>query len=256
MHPDFKAICTRVLDQSPDTCLVILTNGLLIDTFLPFLKTLPQNRVHFQISLDGEKSTHDWIRGRGTHERLLKGLAGLTAINRQVSLAMAVSQDNLDEMAGLVDVAAQYSISNIHYLWMFARGNWEQNRRIPSLEIFVSLMAAHEKAVKKGISIDNIDTIERQVFSPRGTKYDLGTAGWESLAIGPDGDVYPTPALVREPKALCGNANDGLEQVWKEGALLSHIRGLSIVKESSLNEDPLRFLTGGGDLDHSFYHSG
>lgn len=256
VHPDFEKICTRVLDRSPDTCLVILTNGLLIDAFLPFLTTLPQDRVHFQVSLDGEKATHDRIRGKGTHERLLTGLEGLTAINRQVSLAMAVGEDNLDEMAGLVDVAAQYSISNIHYLWMFARGKSEQNRRIPSRKVFASLMAAHEKAVKKGISIDNIDTIERQVFSPRGTKYDLGTAGWESLAIGPEGNVYPTPALVREPRALCGNAHDGLEQVWKEASLLSHIRGLSIVKESSLNEDPLKFLTGGGDLDHSFYHSG
>jgi MoaA/NifB/PqqE/SkfB family radical SAM enzyme/ubiquinone/menaquinone biosynthesis C-methylase UbiE len=256
VHPDFEEICTRVLDRSPETCLVILTNGLLIDAFLPFLKTLPQERVHFQISLDGEKTTHDRIRGKGTHERLLTGLGGLTAINRQVSLAMAVGQDNLDEMAGMVDVAAQYSISNIHYLWMFARGNAEQNRRIPCGKVFASLMAAHEKAVKKGISIDNIDTIERQVFSPRGTKYDMGTAGWESLAIGPDGNVYPTPALVREPRALCGNAHDGLEKVWKDASLMSHIRGLSIVKESSLNEDPLKFLTGGGDLDHSFYHSG
>jgi MoaA/NifB/PqqE/SkfB family radical SAM enzyme/ubiquinone/menaquinone biosynthesis C-methylase UbiE len=256
VHPDFEEICTRVLAQSPDTCLVILTNGLLVDAFLPFLSALPQERVHFQVSLDGEQATHDWIRGKGTHERLLNGLGGLTAINRQVSLAMAVSQYNLDEMPGLVDVAARYDITNIHYLWMFARGNSEKNSRIPCREVFTRLVAAHEKAVKQGISIDNIDTIERQVFSPRGTKYDLSTAGWESLALGPGGNVYPTPALVREPKALCGNAHEGLEKVWKGSSQLSHIRSLSIVGESSLDEEPLKFLTGGGDLDHSFYHSG
>ncbi len=256
VHPDFKEICARVLDRSPDTCLVILTNGLLIDTFLSFLNTLPQERIHFQISLDGEKTTHDWIRGKGTYERVLKGLEGLTAINHQVSLAMAVSRDNLDEMPGLVDVAARYAISNIHYLWMFARGNSEQNRPLTSRKVFIRLKAAHEKAIKQGISIDNIDTIERQVFSPRGTKYDLGTAGWESLAIGPGGNVYPTPALVREPQALCGNIRDGLGKVWRGSLLLSQIRGLSIVGEPLLTDDPLKFLTGGGDLDHSFYHSG
>jgi SAM-dependent methyltransferase len=166
---------------------------------------------------------------------------------------MAVTPDNVDQMPDMVDIAAQYGISNIHYLWMFAHGKADKESLVPVDRLFARLREADRLAVEKDIAIDNIQAIEKQVFSPQGTRHDLGSAGWESLAIGPDGRVYPTPALIRESEAVCGHAGQGLETVWRQSELLDHIRGLTLV-ESSREHDPLKFIVGGGDLDHSFYH--
>lgn len=256
VHGNIKEICTQILDKSPDTQLVILTNGLLLQQFIPFFAELDQERIHFQVSMDGNETSHDAIRGKGNFKKLQTNLETLVKLNTHTSLAMVVNPDTIDAMANLVQTAEKLSISNVHYLWLFETGNARDTADVPIQEIFTRLMAAQEKASKLSISIDNIEAIRGRIFSPRGTRYDLGNAGWESLAIGPDGSVYPTPALIREPKALCGNAGDGLEQIWKTSQILTQIRTLSIAGDPAFKTDALKYLTGGSDLNHSFYASG
>ncbi|MFO7750967.1 MAG: DUF5714 domain-containing protein, partial [Desulfobacteraceae bacterium] len=96
--------------------------------------------------------------------------------------------------------------------------------------------------------------MEKQVFSPQGTRHDLGTAGWESIAIAPDESVYPTPALIGLSGALCGHASQGVETVWRHSEVLEEIRNLTIAQEPSGADDPLKYIVGGGDLDHSVHH--
>lgn len=104
--------------------------------------------------------------------------------------------------------------------------------------------------------IDNVEIMRAQVFSPPGTRYDLSNSGWESLAIGPDGLVYPSPALVGMEDAACGELAAGLEQVWRQSPLLERLRCASLLDSASYRQNPLRFLVGGGDLDHSFIAGG
>ncbi len=49
-----------VMNKSPETRLVILTNGLLTEKFTGFFKTLSMDRLFFQISMDGDEGQ---IRG-------------------------------------------------------------------------------------------------------------------------------------------------------------------------------------------------
>jgi SAM-dependent methyltransferase len=170
---------------------------------------------------------------------------------------MTVTRKNVHEMEEIVDFAAHRGISNIHFLWLFKKGNAaETNLFAPPDRIFENLKAAQERAETLGVRIDNMETIRSQVFSYPGTRHDLSNAGWQSLAVGPDGRVYPTPALVYTESMACGHMGDGLATVWKESPVLDQVRDASLNQSDAYGKNPFRYLIGGGDIDHSFIHSG
>ena len=256
MHPDFEAICRMIVADRPDTTLVILTNGMRLDNVTGLLSSLPAERVFLQISMDGMADAHDRIRGAGSFQRLSEALAGASHLKCHKTLAMAVTRDNAAQMHDAVGLAARYGISDIHFLWLFTAGNAGQADLTDPDRLFSNLKKAHAKAENAGVGIDNIKTMTGRVFSPVHTRHDLSNAGWRAVAVGPDGTVYPTAAMIGQPSAACGHIDAGIAHVWQNSPLLEEIRGLSVVGSKTLSADPLRFIIGGGDPDHCFYAAG
>jgi 7,8-dihydro-6-hydroxymethylpterin dimethyltransferase len=239
-----------------DTHAVVLTNLTLIGQHLDSLAQFPSQRLHFQVSIDGLGKNHDLIRGKGASTKLATHLETLIQAGFPCTLAMSVTRHNADDMEKLVDFAAKTGVSNIHYLWLFKKGRAEEPFFIPAEEIFPRLTAAQEKAEKKHIKIDNIEILRSQVFSFPGTKYDLSNAGWQSLAIGPEGNIYPTPALIFTPRMVCGHIEEGLEKVWRSSPKMQELRNASLIRDPLCSRDAFKFLIGGGDIDHSFVNTG
>ena len=75
-----------------------------------------------------------------------------------------------------------------------------------------------------------------------------------SLAVGPDGAVYPTPAMVDLEAFRAGSIGRGIEKVWRASPLLERIRSLSLTQVPKMKADPWRLILGGGDLDHCCVH--
>jgi MoaA/NifB/PqqE/SkfB family radical SAM enzyme/SAM-dependent methyltransferase len=247
----------KVFDcRDRETHAVLLTNLTLIDRHIDRLCAFPSRRLHFQVSVDGIGKNHDRLRGRGTFEHLTGNLETLTGAGFPCTLAMAVTGGNIEDISDVIDLASRYGISNVHYLWLFKKGLAGNALFVPPVEIFPRLVAAREKAGKIGIKIDNVEIIRSQVFSCPGTKYDLGNAGWQSLAVGPGGDIYPTPALIFSPSMVCGHMDKGLEHVFHHSPVLKKIRSASLTDNAVYNRNPFKFLVGGGDIDHSIIDSG
>ena len=256
MHKHIHEICRHILTAYDDTDLVILTNGLLLSHHIEKLKQLPSQRLHLQISIDGNRQTHDQYRGKGTYNKIIENLTQISGSNIHTTLAMAVHSENVTQMSDIVEMADKYNISDVHYLWLFVTGNADSHMFVLPETLYHHLIEAEKAATANGIVIDNIRNMESQIFSSSGTRYDLGNAGWESLAIGPDGTVYPTPALIGNVQALCGHINDSIETVWHQSPELSRLRSLSIVENENYMKNPMRYLIGGGDIDHSLYAGG
>jgi MoaA/NifB/PqqE/SkfB family radical SAM enzyme/SAM-dependent methyltransferase len=256
MHPDIEAVCRRVLTDHDDTQLVILSNGLLIPSRRALLDSLPADRLHFQISVDGIDEVHDRLRGRGSFARLSEAMALLPEMGAGASLAMAVHGGNVHQMTDIVDLAARWRAASVHYLWLLVTGNARPADFVLPDTLFAHLTAAQDEAARHGITIDNIRSLESQVFSAPGTRHDLGNAAWESLAVGPNGRVYPTPALVGQAAACGGHIDQGLERLWCHSPLFEDLRRRSLVNEPRYARNPLKYLVGGGDIDHSFYAGG
>ena len=255
VHPDFKAASERILNDS-EAHLVILTNGRALPRYENWLQQQDCTRLHFQISLDGMQGNHEALRGRGSFAELKQNLQWLKAIDLSASLSMSINRNNVHEMSAAVDFAEQQGITNLHFMWLFVKGKASCELFAPPQEIFRNARCAYEKAQQLGVSIDNFTIMQSQVFNFSGIRMDLNNACWESLAIGPDGAIYPTPAMVLEDDLRCGHLRDGLNQVWRHSLLMEKIRSLSLADSPELTADPLRFLLGGGDIDHSYLSSG
>ncbi len=250
MHGEIRDIIEGLLALD-GTNVVILTNGTLLAHHQRDLRNWPRDRVHLQVSLDGLEETHDRIRGRGTFGRLMAALEWLKAAEIPYTISMCVIRENFQEMEDVVDLAARIGAGNVHFMWGFGRGRAKGTGTVEPEAAFHQMRRASDKARRVGMSIDNIETLRAQVFAPVGTRYDGSVAGWESIAVGPDGKVYPTPATVGI-QALGCEVNGNFSEVWLENPVLERLRQTTV---RSLDM-PLRYFLGGGDFDHSYVFSG
>ena len=256
VHPDFQKICRLILNEYPDTMLVILTNGILIPDHLAFFKSLPCDRLFLQVSLDGIEQTNDRLRGAGAFAKTTAALAALKGSNIVITLSMVVHPDNFHQMTKMVELGVEFSVNAIHYMWLLTTGRASSLPAVSMDELFNNLIEAHDMAEAHGLSIDNITNLAARVFSTPGTKYDLGNAGWESLALGPDGIIYPTPALIDRKETECGHISQGLETIWRNSEGLGSLRSLSVKDDPVYGDNPLKYIVGGPDIDHSFHTGG
>jgi MoaA/NifB/PqqE/SkfB family radical SAM enzyme/ubiquinone/menaquinone biosynthesis C-methylase UbiE len=247
----------REIFRFPDTHAVVLTNLSMISKSKDLLRAFSTDRLHFQVSLDGLGGAHDAMRGPDAFRRLENNLETLRELGFPATLSTAVTNENAHEMEGLVDYAADCGVSNLHFLWLFKKGNAARDSLFagPDL-IFDHLTAAQTRAEERGIRIDNIESLRSQVFSYPGTRHDLSNAGWQSLAVGPDGSIYPTPALIDTGGMRCGHIREGLEAVWRNSPVLEKVRAASLNQSEGHEKNPFRYLIGGGDIDHSYIHAG
>ncbi|MBI9087900.1 MAG: methyltransferase domain-containing protein [Desulfobacterium sp.] len=256
VHKSIGEILNHILNHYTDTSLVVMTNGILLPQFRDLLKTLPKGRLCFQVSADGVGEIHDKTRGRGGFAKLAKGLESLGELGTRNTLAMVVHHGNISQMTEVIDLAKEYDMDAVHFIWLMVTGSATPGLFVAPETLFLNLVKAYHYAEKKGIEIDNIRNMESQVFSPAGTKYDLGNAGWRSLAIGPDKNIYPTAAMVGRQALNCGNLDSGIEHIWQHSEILKKIRKTSVRDSTAYGNSPFKFITGGGDMDHSYFHGG
>jgi len=250
VHPEFEAVVDSLLGYK-DAHVVVLTNGTLLKDYAGALARWPADRFHLQISVDGLGQNHDRIRGRGAFEALAPQLAWLKSRDLAFTLSMCVTAKNVEDMPGLADFAAEVGAANLHFLWYFVRGRGGAERFPPPAAIFPRLVEATERARAAGINIDNLEALRSQIFAPSGTKHDGAGSAWESLAVGPDGRLYPSPAQVGI-KELAADLHPDLAEAWRLSPALEKIRYSSAARLDS----PWRFLLGGGDPDHSYLYGG
>ena len=245
VHPDLPSIIEGLL-ALPETHVVILTNGLIARHVLES-HPWDRDRLHLQISLDGLEQGHDAIRGHGTFQRTVLELQRLGQNGTPFTLSVCPTRRNLDEIVPLVDLAADVGAANLHFMWYFVRGRGLPEEFVEPAELFPVVRAALDRAEHRGLNVDNVQALANQVFAPAGTRHDGASMAWESLAVGADGRIYPSAALVSVPE-LASDWQGNLEEVWRDNPVLERIR-----RETAASLDhPLRFFLGGGDPDHSY----
>jgi len=248
LYANFFEIVSQILRQFP-VKIAVLTNGTLIPHQLQVISGLNRDRIYFQISLDGPSEIHDAIRGKGRFDATLQGIHALQGLQMPFGIATAVNSTTLLHLRPFLHLLAANGIQNLHLMWHFFRGNGRHFEAFHAEDV-VQILMAFQEAESLGIVIDNLTAIEAQVFSPIGTAFGTGNGGWESLAVGPDGFIYATPAQVDRRQLQVGHIKDGLKQVWLHGEGLQKLRSSLQLQPFPVQDDPWRPLLGIGDLDH------
>ena len=255
VYPRFCETIAYVLNQDPAHHVVVLTNGLLLEKYLPVLTALDTSRLHLQVSLDGLEPEHDYLRGQGSYSRLEKNLAAATQAGLAVTLSVAVNATNVQQLPEIARKAHQMGASGLHLMYHFIRGKGNSEQFSAPARIFAHVVETAALCQEIGLKIDNMEALKAQVFAVPGTRFDLTNMGWESLAVGPDGNIYPSPALIRVDKLICGSLSQGLTRVFRESAILEQICSSSLVDSDEWTKRPLSLITGGGDPDHSWINN-
>jgi SAM-dependent methyltransferase len=124
------------------------------------------------------------------------------------------------------------------------------------LELVAAVGRTADAAERMGVALDNLETVKRRVNGVPGVKYDFGNGGWDSLCVNFDGKVYPTAALANEPRLLCGDATQlDLAEIIDRSPVVQELRAATVARKPAVQEDPFRFLTGGGDWEHAWCFS-
>ena len=246
IHPEFEAILETILAM-PDAEVAILTNGLLVEKIFT-CKDYPQERIHFQISLDGLPDQHEALRGKGSFKKLESNVAWLKRTDYAFSLALCLHPTNVKTLNELVALVARLGVKHLHLLWYFIRGRGVEEDFIAPKELIKTIIDAHGVAENLGVMIDNIEALKTQIYAPKGTVHDGSSSARSSLSLGYDGKFYPSAALV------------GVDDVCMQGKNIDEALRSDVAKciqaHTVLNlSHPLRFILGGGDLDHSYMHA-
>ena len=242
--------------------LVVMTNGTLLKgERLAALAALPADRLRVQISLDGASpEVNDPIRGTGSFVRIVEGIRAAVGAGLRTAVTMVLLRHNLRNAEALVALVADLGVSTVHLMWPHRRGRVLTGpfATLPTAsEILNVVRAAHGVARARGVSIDNVEELRLRFDGVRGVKNDLASAGWTSLCLSTDGHIYPSASMAGVPELRCGNLlEQPLETIWKESATLRELRETTVEQKIQCRACHLKFLCGGGDLEHGYWASG
>jgi MoaA/NifB/PqqE/SkfB family radical SAM enzyme len=108
LHPEFPEVCRIVKDLG---CTISLsTNGILVPQYISVFH--PNDSI--QVSIDGDKTTHDYIRGEGVYEKAVLALNILKEENIPHSISFTINKQNehcLDHVIDLCRESGSYLLN-------------------------------------------------------------------------------------------------------------------------------------------------
>ncbi|HLG29213.1 MAG TPA: radical SAM protein, partial [Candidatus Brocadiales bacterium] len=245
----------------------VLTNGTLLNgwhgqTRLSVrkphsLSNLDSGRIKIQISLDGSKpEINDAIRGKGSFEQILNGIKYTMKAGFSPTVTTTITSKNADDVPQITRLIASLGVKNHHLLWLHNRGRAATNLFLRPQKLIETLRTAKEAAEESGILIDNYESLKMRLNSQRGTRYDLSNACYDSLCIYSNGEVYPSASLAGYKGLCCGNVLEKpLEDIWQRAPVSKSFRNATLQGKNDCAYCHLRFLCGGGDIEHAYLYS-
>ena len=246
----------------PEAELAILTNGLLFrDSYIEALQALDTSRLRLQISLDGSRpEINDPIRGRGSFERIVDGIRTAVAAGLPATVTTAIAEANATDVPRVTRLVASLGVNNHHLLWLHKRGraDAEGEDKTPTVALVIDVVReAARVAGEVGIVVDNCESIKSRLLSSTHSKRDLAAACISSLCIYSDGNVYPSASMANVKELCLGSVHEqSLEQIWQKSDVAQEFRRATVATKELCKDCSLKFLCGGGDIEHSYFYAG
>ena len=220
----------------------VTTNGTLITPRRAArIAAIPSDRLHFNISLDGDERANDLVRGEGMWQRAIQGYnrirqADVRAGNarRKILANTILHAANLDRFEAILDEQAVLGFDGVQILNLFRAGPdappeaanlWLRSRHLTDLEALTSRLAARAAAPPRaGYRIQNRPDDLRKV--PDYYRDELAPleapcwAGWKELYINADGRAIMCDGTLDFLAGAFGDVrNQTLQELWRSPAL-------------------------------------
>lgn len=242
--------------------LVILTNAMLLrGARLNKLAEMDRSKLTLQVSLDGSTpEINDPIRGPGSFKGTVEGLKNLKSIGFNPTVTTVVTPGNADDVPEVTRLVGALGLTTHHLMWMHARGRATEDGGTGVVLSTQQLIEVAKKARAAGeetdVTIDNYQAMENRVNGAPGVKLDLSHAGWGSLCVYADGHVYPSASFAGyAPMDMGDLATQSLKDIWLRSPVAQTFREATVQKKDVCHTCHLKFICGGGDIEHSFFHT-
>lgn len=171
----------------------ILTNGTLINEKIA-KKIKSYNPLYVQVSLEGGKKTNDYIRGKGTYNKIAEGIVNLRKENIFTSISFTATSLNYKEFPKVVRYARKYGVNNVWSDRFIPLGdsdkslalNYEQTRE------YLEIMNKERNKLKKIKNNNTTISMYRALQFQMTNDFAYGcTAGDTLLTVMENGDLVP-----------------------------------------------------------------
>lgn len=214
----------------PYVNLSILTNGTLIDDKVA--KRLKKFDLHFvQVSLEGDKKTHDAIRGKGSFEKARNGIKLLVKNNIKVTISFTAHKGNYKSFSKIAKIGKKLKVFSVWSDRMIPYGSAENLKELlltpDETKEYVGLI--HKESLKKSIfSKTKISCARALQFFPTKSRPYVCNAGNGLITVDYDGTLYPCR---RMPIKIGNLLNNNLADMYFNSEIMKNLRDRNVTLE-------------------------
>jgi radical SAM protein with 4Fe4S-binding SPASM domain len=255
MYPHIEEVLSSLHDRGA-VFIVVLTNGTLINERNGDMLLKYANRV--QISLDGARGEiNDLTRGKGSYERILRGIRLLVGIGVGVSIRMTCSTQTVTDVIEIVEFAKRVGALEFDFrralpVARAARLGIDS----PNAEQYRLLCeAAWKKGMELGLRVELGDPFPRLLLDDQiknlaeqnqglkdGKTIGGCSVGTDSIYIAPDGKVLLCPYLL----LYCGDIrSQSISEIWENSPTFRFFRSIRFNLRGKCRSCELKYACGG-----------
>ena len=223
---NIKNIITTLIEKGFDVC--VFSNATLILNNKDWLFKLPIRK--YNISLDGLKESHDFIRGDGNFEKVWACIKELKRQGCFVLVNCVINSININELSQIHDLLFENGIE-YQFTLMLPLGRGSENiHLLPDSEAYLNGTAKlQEKLIENQEKGTLVNIVEQKVIEVYGDGFVRQVeddwacnAGNTKFDINWDGSVYSCPMC---PESILGNILDcDVEKLWSNKNRIDFIK--------------------------------
>ncbi len=262
LRKDIFKIIREIISQGH--LVELMTNGMFLD--LPFVYALKATGVNVcQVSMDGcTVQTHDYIRGKGSFDKTIKGIKNLVKVGIPVEIKFTIIKGvNIQEIKGMFELCQSLGVKHIaiarfilagNGITNFSEGNLignemrevfyniiENGKDFPELDIRVRDQLGRIVAIENNQITENVHINQRDYV------------GLSYLAFDTYGNVYAD----RQLDIVIGNIHkESITNIWTKSEKLKNLKGDINNLKGKCIECDLKSICMGGNKTASYALTG
>lgn len=253
-NPYLFKILDLIKKDSDIVTFALLSNGTLITEEIA-KKIKSYDPYYVQVSLEGGKATNDYIRGRGTYEKIAKGIKALKKQGIYTSISFTATNLNYKEFPKVVKYARKYHVNNVWSDRYIPLGGSEDKNLMLNFmqtrEYFAIMNQEREKLKRKKGNKTTI-SMHRALQFQMTNDFAYGcTAGDTLLTVMENGDLVPC----RRMPIVVGNLlTENMTELYFHHEVLKKLRKDKIPDDCALCEYSETCHGGLKCLTYAIYH--